>query len=607
MRRCTLLTSTIATFLVFARVSPASDLRLSVGFDDGGAVTGTVSDATITCAGRQYRLSQVRSITLGPSPWIELADGARMSGSVAGLESLNPHFPVRLDIRQASHIDISAGEATSTDTGRPAIPLPGAPSPVTAVPKPSPAPSVTPAPPPPSLAPASTPQKMPTKSAPALSTPVRGSGPSNAPAVQSPALPPDTSPATKLALAAPANDAVLAAAGRYILLTLHDAKQLAVFDVQGARVVKSIPLSSDDATVTAGAEKLLIFSPGQQTLERWNLTTFQREKVSHLDPPEFTAVALGYLSRGPALVCRRPTQEGGNYSLCLLDVNTFKLTEIPYPGRVADMRLHASARGDLFAAASRDVSLSVRLADPLPRVGGLSPSIELFPSPDGYRFYGSNGTVYDADIGHPNLSQPPAVQGFASAASAIPTAWAGLYIIIKCRLDGPADSTARKLDATLYTDGRATPAAELPAMSEIEDLPQVQSGAPTFHNRIFLLPNSKRLITVASSTPTVYVRNIDVLDLMKRHDPNFLFVSSVPPELPRIGDLYRYSIQAQSGRGRVKFQLVNPPPDMRITPDGWVTWRASPLPNQDSAAVTITDAGGNSMNYVFPVLKPRRD
>lgn len=45
---------------------------------------------------------------------------------------------------------------------------------------------------------------------------------------------------------------------------------------------------------------------------------------------------------------------------------------------------------------------------------------------------------------------------------------------------------------------------------------------------------------------------------------------------------------------------------MRITPDGWVTWRVAPLPNQDTADVTITDAAGKAVNYSFPIQKPKR-
>ncbi len=64
--------------------------------------------------------------------------------------------------------------------------------------------------------------------------------------------------------------------GRYLLLTLKAAGKLAVFDMNAADVVKSIPLASPNALVAAGAKKILIALPDQKRIERRDLATLKR-------------------------------------------------------------------------------------------------------------------------------------------------------------------------------------------------------------------------------------------------------------------------------------------------------------------------------------------
>ena len=72
-------------------------------------------------------------------------------------------------------------------------------------------------------------------------------------------------------------DVTVGGGGRYLLLTLKDARKLAVFDLNAADVVKTIPLTSPNVLVAAGAKKFLIALPDEKRIERWDLATLERD------------------------------------------------------------------------------------------------------------------------------------------------------------------------------------------------------------------------------------------------------------------------------------------------------------------------------------------
>src|SRR5262249_7470085 len=100
------------------------------------------------------------------------------------------------------------------------------------------------------------------------------------------------------------SDVTVGGGGRFLLLTLKDARKLAVLDVNAADIVKTIPLPSPHALVAAGAKKLLIALPEERRLERWDLATLERDGDSLPSPfdGQIKGIATGSDSDGPALV-----------------------------------------------------------------------------------------------------------------------------------------------------------------------------------------------------------------------------------------------------------------------------------------------------------------
>src|SRR5262249_10724855 len=95
----------------------------------------------------------------------------------------------------------------------------------------------------------------------------------------------------------------LGGGGRYLIFHLPKARKLAVFDVSEARIIKYLPLTEDKIFFAAGLEKLVVALPAKGVIERWSLTSFERE-VAIAAPfnQQIKMVMLGHGSNGPVIV-----------------------------------------------------------------------------------------------------------------------------------------------------------------------------------------------------------------------------------------------------------------------------------------------------------------
>src|SRR5205814_2001706 len=90
--------------------------------------------------------------------------------------------------------------------------------------------------------------------------------------------------------------------GKYLILRLKKLKQLAIFDSDSAKIIKFLPIDSDDLVFAAGAEKLIVLLNDRNIIQRWSLRTLERElSVPGLEEGASVTAAMGYNSDGPAL------------------------------------------------------------------------------------------------------------------------------------------------------------------------------------------------------------------------------------------------------------------------------------------------------------------
>ena len=196
-------------------------------------------------------------------------------------------------------------------------------------------------------------------------------------------------------------DVIPAAGGKLLLLHLPKLRQLAVFDVMQSKVMRYLPLPSDDVLFAAGAEKLLVIARDQNVIQRWNLKTLQKDLTTALpDGGRLSQAVIGYASMGPVMLT---SSTGPQF----LDVDSLKLLDVKTAfsgvGWATDrLEVHASADGETFAARQQGISpAGLRI---LTLEGKTARAIyehvdagKLLPSPDGMWLFTSRG-VYSSDL-----------------------------------------------------------------------------------------------------------------------------------------------------------------------------------------------------------------
>jgi WD40 repeat protein len=185
-----------------------------------------------------------------------------------------------------------------------------------------------------------------------------------------------------LRLAGAVTDLAVGGGGRYVLLAMGRRKELAVFDVNAADIVRTLPLADEDVLVAAGATKAVLFYPGLGFLHRVDLGTLALDGQAPVPVSgRVKAVAMGCDSAGPILAAWSPAYRrdpNTKHEFSLIDLDTLRVLEArsglykagkpvhnwldawgglaPIPGAIApfdlngreSLHLRASPGGDLF-------------------------------------------------------------------------------------------------------------------------------------------------------------------------------------------------------------------------------------------------------------------
>src|SRR5262249_28259196 len=149
------------------------------------------------------------------------------------------------------------------------------------------------------------------------------------------------------------SDVVVGGGGRYLILHHAAERELAIFDVNEARIVKQLPMTTDTIRIAAGMDKLIGVKPKESGIERWSLTTVQREA-----PGDYTmevpreAMAVGGASNGPLVASGVDWPRLGETAF--FNVQTLKRIPMDFGPHdffetSPNVFLRASAEGRLFA------------------------------------------------------------------------------------------------------------------------------------------------------------------------------------------------------------------------------------------------------------------
>ena len=528
-----------------------------------GTITALVADSPIKVAGKVLRLSEVRKIDLGAKPTVLLADGrTALVGAITGLGTVEIALgdqTVKLDLGKASQITVQAAPAVLSVTATIIASFEGKEL-------------------------ARTDLKLSVRDASSLAP----ADPSSV-VISPPALAED-----KVVKKLPEayTDVVLGGGGRYLIFHLPKLKKLAIFDVNEARITNYIPVTEDKIAFAAGLDCVVIGLPKANRLERWSLTTFEREKSV---PPPFKmdigTVLMGHGSNGPVVV-------NGFF----LDPTTFrqmgitddKGNDCPLGGGV---RI-PSADGTVFTAwnthFSPDSQTSFVLEGSIVRryeEGGL---MHVVPGPDGKSVYSSKGVV-SATL---KRSDPDdATYGYC-----LPAVRGDYFLSLTAASGGKGGGF------TVYLRGLKSPLAKLDKADHGISFDGWDRGAGGPWQRVFFVPDAKVIVVLPDSNDQLVLHKFDAEAALVKSGLDYLIVTSRPPTTVKAGATLRYPITVKAKSAKVEFKLDSGPKGMLVSAIGEVTWAVpadAPAGEQD-VILTVKDGTGQELFHTFTlrVVKP---
>ena len=380
--------------------------------------------------------------------------------------------------------------------------------------------------------------------------------------------------------------------GRFLLFYFKSAKKLAIFDVFQARIVHEIDVA-DDVRYAAGRDKLLVASPGQKIIQRYDLQTFEREKTVPVPGGGTVITALmGSDSQGPlALWC------GGN--LILMDVDRMEPLTV---------------EGNNFSSSTRW-------------------GFGLHVSADGQTFTGWNPSLWPANFAVMRLAAGKATTASASLGSfneewVAPNADGGLIVRSDSHLlTGHLKAVSADWllewmllpteDPRFFLGGRGQEVAvcttaDRRQIATVKDdaLAKMNSSSVThrWYNfqgepRIHYLPRANLLVFLRQDNKQIVVRPFDLMNELDKAGQDYLFVLSPPKTRAKAGAAYVYRMDVKSKAGGVTYKLESGPDGMTVSGAGEVRWDVPAAPTGKSVAVIVNvrDAAGKELFHSFEV------
>ena len=393
-------------------------------------------------------------------------------------------------------------------------------------------------------------------------------------------------------------DLVVGGGGRYIIMRLAGQQQLAVFDVQAAKVVKQIPLAEENVRLAAGAQRLVVVFPEAKLIHLWNLKTLQRER-SVLLPENISAhtihqICMGSASAGPLFIYLSDEKR-----TVMLELDTMAATDVHWSNWAPN-----NAYGPMDMRTSPDGSMLIGWGGGWAgcevaffnqgKQTGSNPNIEFWA-------YGGSFALPSADSRF--IFTPSAILSRAIAATKVP-ALGGAYIVpasepgyfLALANVGAYDRVTDKLDsgqAAVYNyDHRL--------LFSLGGLDELKSGSHLrWEQRIHYYPLAGLLITIGGEQDRLIVRRVKLIDELEKSGADFLVVLSQPPAA-KAGSPFSYKLDVRSKAGGVKVSLESGPDGLTVSPEGLVTWNVpSQLETRESnVIVALHDASGQEVFHI---------
>ena len=397
-------------------------------------------------------------------------------------------------------------------------------------------------------------------------------------------------------------DVAQAHAGDYLLITLGTEKKLVIIDIAKATIAETLPLSTDEVSVTGTNDHLVVLDHSRNLLERYSLNGFKRETA--IKPPfsgVIKSITAGSATQGPLLVHKAEgTDVLSKASFIAVDLKTFQ--ELPRNGqfsaRFTVMRdmvsVRASSNGRIFGMwatnqSPEGIQVLALMGKQMVAVYEHESAGYVVPSVDGAHLFTASRGVYTAGLKKLTMKDPKSVE-----APCVPTSHPRFYLSVP---DGQSGQFK----------GRKPGIHELGSKTALLDLPELGLGRASgdegrsarqglsLDQRIYLNMAQNRLITVPFANSSVILQEYDFNKELKESGKDYFFVSSKPNRMFALGKLYTYQIAGETNASHVKYEIASGPEKMEITPTGKVTWNVPPDFKNESVDLIISLSNGEAM------------
>lgn len=430
------------------------------------------------------------------------------------------------------------------------------------------------------------------------------------------------------------SDLVVGGGGRYLIMTLKEARQVAIFDVNSAEIVKRIDVPSDEVLIAAGAERLILLYPSEGVFQRWNLKKMTLEVKAEKQPisGRIHNIVMGSDSEAPILAFWSASQRNepaasGPARCSFIDPMTFRVLKIEPPRAGSPMggawtsegsfrmycqsgsdRIHlrASPGGTLFGSwcVSHGPSglQTIAIEGRTVRLGYEHNALgHVVPGADGRTIFTGTGERRNAD-GNPfervNGRSP-------SPESLIPSTDPNYYLAV-AGISRGGGQTSGSVSATVRLTSNGAELATARGLDEMADAAGGSAGVAdgmTLDRRFHFIPAASLLVTVPPSNDRLVLRRLSLDEGIARPTTPVLVVTS-PSDLPaRRGQKLRHQIQVRSSPGGATFDLSLGPDGLSVSPDGLMTWQV-PLgaePKEYEAIVTVGDVSGKQIFHTVRI------
>ncbi|HTK77131.1 MAG TPA: hypothetical protein VL371_17830, partial [Gemmataceae bacterium] len=413
----------------------------------------------------------------------------------------------------------------------------------------------------------------------------------------------------EVALPGPATDMALAGGGKYMAIVCKSARKLVVFDAEGAKVVRELPLPPETVLCAGTAEHLFIVLPNQKVIQRWRLVDWERDLVAPLPLSEAPLdLAAGACGAGPLLI---RTAAGPHF----FDPRT--LRDLKPQIRVKGQHMFGAERFHVRAAPDGETFFGWQpMVSPSGiyciRVHGSIADVEyehadsgyVSPSDDGVQVFTAYG-IHGADLRRVQDDRFGWDRLHGVAAAGTP-----FFFGVDCaRLREHHEASV-----ALFLAQDRSRVADLPALEHMS-LTWAEAGGnfmdeslsldKRFHARLRADSNVGRVIVIPETGDRLRVLPFDPAATMAAAGQHFLFFATTVAEAAKRGQPYSFFLDARSDRTPVRFRLMTGPSGLTISDDGEIRWAAAaadPYSSAASVVVAARDAGGKELRRTFRIV-----